>query len=880
MRRFIAAALLVSAAIAAGAQAPSALDVQTPEQFFGFRMGADRQLAGWPEIRKYFETIAAASDRVELITAGVTTDGNEMIGAIISAPENIARLDQIRTDNLLLADPRITSDAEARAIASRNPVVIAIGASIHATEIGATQAVNELLHQLATSSDPAIHQVLRDVVLILLPSLNPDGHILTVDWYRKWLGTEFEGAPMPWLYHRYVGHDINRDAFMMNMAENRTIADLFYGRWHPQVFLAMHQMGSRGPRFFVPPNYDPIDPNYDPLIWRTAGLLGHAMALALEEDGRRGVVSNALYDYYWPGYEDSAPLGHNTVCVLTEVAGVRVATPIHVLPSELEGSSRGLPEYRAQINFPNPWPGGDWRLRDIVEYDLSAVRGLLSASARYREELLLNFHRMGSNAVEAGKRGGPFAFAIPPDQFDVHATKKLEQLLLDGAVEIDRAVEPFRVGGKSYPAGTDLILMAQPFRAYAKTLLEKQIYPVQRRAANAPPERPYDVAGWTLPLQMGVTVDRVDEPFPAPRTERLKEAAVRRAAVQGDRKATAYVIDGRGVGASLAINRLQAAGADIAWTTAPLRAGNRSYEPGSLVVNGGSALRSAVDAVASQLGLRADAIAMRLASPTTRRIGRVRVGLYKPWVENIDEGWTRWLLEQYEFPFETLTDRDIRAGNLRARVDVIILTDQSSPRLINGHAPGTMPAEYTGGIGNEGSVAIKRFVDEGGTLIALDSSSEFVINLLAIPVRDTLRDVTPDQFFCPGSLLRLTLEPGDALSYGVPASTAAFFAFGSGFELVTAGRPATDSAAVPASARIVGVYGRQDVLLSGWLEGEPAIAGKGAVVEASVGAGRAILFGFRVQHRAQSMGTFRLLFNAIHSASTLPPTPQRRRSTP
>jgi hypothetical protein len=851
------------------AQSPATLALQSPEAFFGFRMGADRELAGWPEIRKYFETIAAESDRVALVDAGPTTDGNRMLAAVVSAPENIARLEEIRTSNLRLADPRTTTLEDARALAARNPAVVAIGASIHSTEIGATQAANELLHHLATSASPDVQDVLRNVVLVLLPSLNPDGHMLTVDWYRKWLGTPFEGTSMPWLYHRYVGHDINRDAFMMNMAENRTLADFFYRRWHPQVFLTMHQMGPRGPRFFVPPNYDPIDLNYDPLIWRTAGLLGHAMALALEEDGRSGVVSNALYDYYWPGYEDSAPLGHNTVCVLTEVASVRVATPITVEAADLVGSPRGLPEYRAQINFPNPWPGGDWRLRDIVDYDLSAVRGLLTAAARYREELLLNFHRMGRTAVETGRRGGPFAFIIPPDQFDPHAANKLRQLLLDGAVEIQRAIEPFRVADAVYPAGTDLVLMAQPFRAYAKTLLERQVYPVRMRAPNTVPDRPYDVAGWTLPLQTGVKVDRIEQTFEPPALERLHRSTIAAARVWGDAKARAYIVDGRGAGASIAVNRLLADGLSVAWTTEPLEVNGYSFAAGSIVVSGNRApLRKSVEAIAATLGLRADAVSDRVVANRTRTLGRVRVGLYKPWVANIDEGWTRWLLEQYEFPFETLTDQDIRKGALRARVDVIVLPDDSPQRILNGHAAGTMPPEYTGGIGPDGEEAIKQFVHAGGTLITLDSSSAFAIALLDLPVRDVVRGIPADQFFCPGSLLRMTLDSADPLTYGLPSEAAAFFAFGSGFE------ETSPAASIPAR------YGREDVLLSGWLEGEKAIAGQGAIVEAAVGEGRAVLFGFRVQHRGQALGTLRLLFNAIHTASALPLSAQRRRATP
>ncbi len=850
----------LSLAQAAATQAPSA--VAAPETFFGFRMGADRQLAAWPEIQKYFETVAAASDRVELVDAGPTTDGHRLLGAVISAPENLTRLEAIKAINKQLADPRSIGQDQAFKLTETQPVIVAIGASIHASEIGATQAANELLHTLATARDPDTMRLLREVVLILFPSLNPDGHVLMVDWYKRWKGTEFEGAPMPWLYHRYVGHDINRDAFMMNMAENRSLARFFYREWHPQVFLTMHQMGPRGPRFFVPPNYDPIDPNYDPLIWRTAGLLGHSMALAMEEDGRAGVVQNALYDYYWPGYEDSAPLGHNTVCVLTEVASVRVATPIRVATEELQGSPRGLPEYRAQVNFPNPWPGGEWKLRDIVDYDLSAVRGLLAGASKYRAEILRNFYRMGSRAVDAGRTSGPFAFIMPANQFDASAAHTLRQLLLDGGVEMQRSLESFRVAETVYPPGSDLIMMAQPFRAYVKTLLEKQEYPVRRLAPNQPPERPYDVAGWTLPWQMGVELDRIEQTFQPPPTVKLEQSTITPERVWGDRRPTYFVIDGRGTGASIALNRLLAANATVSWSSTPLELEGFTYAPGAIVVRDSEPVRRVVERLAIDLGLRVTGERGSLPDRLVP-VARPRVGLYKSWVENIDEGWTRWLLERYEFPYENLSDQDLRHGSLKSRVDVIIVPDQSSDRLLNGHATGTMPREYIGGIGTEGTAALKQFVEAGGTLITLDSASELAVSTFGLPVKDVVRGLPPEQFFCPGSLLRLELDPLSPLTYGVPSETAGFFAFGGAYEVVGA----ASSNGSQSGPRVIGRYAQKDVLMSGWLEGAPLIAGKGAMIEARIGPGRVILFGIRPQHRAQAHATFRLLFNAIHTTT-------------
>src|SRR5919201_1277422 len=554
--RFARRVVLVSAIVAAIAGGTAVAQVPPPEQFFGFRMGTDRELASAESIEKYFELAASKSDRVRIIDIGPTTEGHRTIAAIVTAPENIKNLNQIRAANERLADPRALAAEEARRLAATHKVVLAIGCSIHAAEIGATQAANELLYSLATATDPQTMAVLQNVVLILIPSLNPDGHRLVVDWYNKQKGTPFDGGPMPWLYHKYVGHDINRDGFMMNMIENRNLSRFFYTQWHPQVFLTMHQMGSNGPRFFAPPNYDPIDPNYDPIIWREAGLLGSAMTLELEHDRRTGVLSNGMYDYFWPGYEDSVPLGHNTVCLLTEVASARVATPLTVPANELRAGQKGLPEYKPQINFPDPWPGGSWKLRDIVEYDLSAVHGLLRAVSAYRQELVQNFYEMGVRAIDAGRRGGPFAFLIPAEQHDPSAAAKLEQLLLDGGIEIHRALEPFRADGNPYPAGTDIILLSQPYRAYVKTLLEHQEYPARRVAPGGPPERPYDVAGWTLPAQMGVDVRAMERSFEPPAMSRLKTATVTPARVWGERKPSFYIVDARGNGGADAAKRL------------------------------------------------------------------------------------------------------------------------------------------------------------------------------------------------------------------------------------------------------------------------------------------------------------------------------------
>ncbi|MFN8059192.1 MAG: M14 metallopeptidase family protein [Vicinamibacterales bacterium] len=864
-----APARTVAEPVGTAAQADASA-IPSPFVHFGFHMGEDGQLAGWQAIQAYFARVDALSDRVRVVDIGPSTEGRRMIAALVSAPENMSRLADIQAANRRLADPRTLNDDEVSALVDTHKAVLAIGCSIHASEIGATQTANELLYELATSTDPRTTAVLRDVIIVLIPSLNPDGHDLVVDWYNRNRGTAFEGAPMPWLYHKYAGHDINRDAFMLNLQENRNIARFFYGEWHPQVFLAMHQMGSKGPRAFVPPNYDPIDANYDPMIWRTAGLLGSAMALEMERDSRAGVVSNALFDYYWPGYEDSAPLGHNTVCLLTELASAAVASPVTVQATELTGSPLGLSEYRPQINFPNPWPGGIWRLRDIVDYEMSALHGLMTGVARYRADIVRNFYAMGRRAIDRGERGRPFAWIVPPEQPDSTAAAALVNLLADAKVEVRRSLEPFSVGAQSYPAGTVVIPMAQPFRAYAKTLLESQSYPARRLVPGAPPERPYDVTGWSLPLQMNVRVDAIAEPFEIPPSSRVDRAELTGEFLLGERRPGYYLVEARGTTGTLVINRLLDARVPVAWSRAPVSVGGQSYAAGSLVVKSSGDARKALESIAQSLGVRVVGVK---GSPQadTQPLFRARVGLYKPWLANIDEGWTRLLLERFNFPYESITPREMASGDLRTRFDVIVLPDEDADRLDAGLTGTTVPPEYTGGLG-QSRAALDAFVQQGGTIVALDSACQWLIDAFALPVVNVARGGTDaDRIYAPGSIVRIETMADEPLTFGLPAALGGFFASSMAFDAASGGTNETPALAVRPVAR----YAASDVLMSGWLEGGARLSGKAAALDVTLGRGRLVLLGFRVQHRAQAYGTFRFLFNALYSQQP-PPRPPRR----
>jgi hypothetical protein len=545
----LAAALgAVLQATPAGAQ-PAAGAVPEPSQLLGLAVGADRTLADWPQITRYFAALAAASPRVRVDTLGPTTQNRPMILATITSPENMRRLDAIRRDQARLADPRGLSAADEARLVAEQPAVVMISCNIHANEIGSSQMAMELAHRLATND--TLQRALERVVVLLVPSMNPDGQQMITDWYKRGLGTPLEGGPLPYLYHHYVGHDNNRDWYMVTQKETRLVTDVLYRRWFPEVFYDVHQQGNEGMRLTLSPYVDPIDPNIDPLIVRAINHVGAEMALALEARGKSGVGDGATYDLWWHGGARSTPYRHNMVGLLSEAASVRIATPITQSLADLKGHPRGLPKYERRVNYPNPWPGGTWRLRDIIDYELIASETLVRMLAEQRADYVRNFVRLGRKSVRQGEAGGPFAYVIPAGQRDAHAVQRLVEVLRAGAVEVSRATAPFAAGGRRYAAGSYVVPMAQPYRAHAKDLLEPQRFPKQEQYPGGPEVPPYDVAGWTLPYQLGVQADAVDSAFvvsAAPRAATETAAAGRRTRRGGDRERR---VDGVGPHAEL-----------------------------------------------------------------------------------------------------------------------------------------------------------------------------------------------------------------------------------------------------------------------------------------------------------------------------------------
>jgi hypothetical protein len=684
---------------------------------------------------------------------------------------------------------------------------------------------------------------------------------MVVDWYNKNLGTPWEHSFMPELYHKYTGHDNNRDAFMNTQVESRLINRLTYKEWFPHVFFDEHQMGSLGPRIFVPPFKNPINPNVDPVVWQLNGLFGYHMGTALNAKGYAGVISDTMYTSWWQGGFLMQAWWHNMAGLLTELASSSMASPIEQERAAAGGASgpeltreqmanrdprKPLPPPRdvtPRNTYPRPWMGGRWTLRDVIDYELTATWAALDAAASNRAMLVRAVWEMNRRAIETGA-ASPYAWIIPAAQHDPPVAARLVQILDELGVEVHRATAPFESAGKKYPAGSWVVLMAQPYRAFAKDLLEKQVYPVQRAAPNAEPERPYDVTGWTLPFQMGVEAVEAEKKFAAS-LERVSSIPVPPGRYEDAPGASGYLMTARTNNTSVALNRLLKAGREVAW--APR---------GGVFIPRQGDVASELKQWSHTLGVDVTGVA---AAPTgLRRLRRPRLGLYRAWMPLMDEGWTRWLLEHYEFPYTSISPSDVKAGKLNDRFDAIILPGHTKAAMIKGVDHEWIRPEHRGGMGQEGVQALEDFVRSGGVLIALAESSLLPVEEFPLPLKNALKDLRPGQFSCPGSILRVFVDNTAPVAWGMPEEASAVFYNDVAFE------PA--AALGDVSVRTIARYPSSELLKSGWIEGESFLADRIAAAEVRMGKGRAILYGFSVQMRAQPHGTFKLLFNAIHLA--------------
>jgi len=798
--------------------------VPSPATFLGRPVGTDFQLADWTQVSDYYRRLAETSPRVILRSAGQTTEGRDFLYAIISDEDNLARLDEIQANSKIIADPRGVPAGRRRQAIRDGKVILFVTPTMHASETAATEMGMQFAWSLATSDEEAWRNARKKCVVVITPSLNPDGVDVVVDWYRQHVGTPLEGTELPRLYQLYTGHDNNRDWFMLTQAETRHLTRLLYREWFPQFLWDVHQQGNTTERFFVPPYRDPLNPNLDPGIVAGINLIGSRAVMDMTREGFTGIASGVSYDNWWNGGNRSVPARHNVIGILTEAASVKIASPIFQTQASLN-DPLGTGKYQPSNQFVRPWPGGWWRLRDIIDYELAFGRSFLGSISREPQHWLRNAMEAAQRNIDAADASGPRGWLIPTDVQDVGATRRLLDVLIASGVEIHRATEAFRSDGRDYPAGTIVIRRDQPYGGYVKDLFELQSFPQG--------VKPYDVTGWTLPLLLGVRRIEVRAPWEVT-TERVEEPSQAISAFLGDpRLADADALPGT----------LSLADSD-SWTKLVKRLGD------------GESLRMLTSPPHAGLVVPKPETETPLGIDLS---GLPRIGLYSPWSSSMDEGWMRWVLEHFEIPFTTVRNESIRAGDLNSVYDVLVIPSLTARSIDRGRPAETSPWELAGGLDPEGAIEIQRFVRRGGRLVVMDNSATWAINLLRLPVTDVTRGAK--DLSCPGSVLRGVVV-SDRLTAGLPDELALFFSSSSAFRVMTkTERDAAGAEEIPVKTLLS--YAPNRLLLSGFLEGEQALAGQAAWMQLPYGEGQVHLFGFRPHYRAWSQATFHLLFRAM-----------------
>jgi hypothetical protein len=836
--------------------------VTSPEEFFGFRLGDDRKLARWDRIVDYFWRLDEESDRIKVVELGKTTMGNPFIMAFISSEENLANLEKYREMSWKIGHPKGLEEDEAEEIISQGKTVVAMTMSIHASEIGGTQLSSELAHDLVTGEDPLTESIRENVVFILFPSANPDGNVMVVDWYDKQLGTEYEGIGLPWLYHKYVGHDNNRDALTLTQVETQMVNRVILREWFPQAYIDHHQMGSTGARFFIPPNADPLNEVVDPMVWIEQRHYGSQMLWRMESAGIHGVESAASYPAdFMPGWSLVFPWFG--ICgMFTESASAKLATPTYVHYHQLGPGSRGRPEYRSSTNFQHPWKGGWWHLRDILDGQKVSSMALLEVAAIHRVDILRNMHAKAVRAMERGASEPPYAYIVPQNQHDQVTALKLLRTLEEMGVEIYRAKGPVTVGGVTYPAGSRVIPLSQTARSFLISLLGRTFYrdSVWVRNREGTPMMNYDFATMTMAEFKGVEVVEIEE-RPEGDLKRLMSIELPEGGVEGS-GGKGFLLDPRLNDGFKAVNLLLKDSVKVYRAIEEVD----GLPVGAFYVPGGRGVERKVEGMAAKAH-----VSFRVVDTDDferRELKRLRIAMYQRyWGGNMDEGWSRWLMEQYGFEYTTVRDEDVKAG-LKDRFDVLILPSDA-PALITGEkieeyyekryqgrmAPPKYPPEYRSGIGEEGIEKIKEFVEAGGTLLTLNQATEFATENIKVPVINVVKDAKPEEFHCPGSTLHVNIDRSHPLAYGMPDRGLIVLRG----KIALAVKPGMENE----DYTVVVSYPEERLMRSGWLIGEEKLARKAAMIEAKMGEGRVILYGFAPQARALTDATFKLFFNAL-----------------
>lgn len=881
-----------SAPAAIVAQPAPARALTTPLEAFGHEVGADYRLITYTQFERYLHALAGQSDRMKLLEIGKSSEGRTQYLSVVSSPQNLANIDRYQEIARRLAKAEGVSEEEARALAAEGKAVVWIDGGLHSTETVPPQALIAALYEWLTAEDAEARRILDDVVILFAP-LNPDGWELVSTWYmRNEDPLKREYASIPRLYQKYVGHDNNRDYYLSAMAETTNVNRQFFREWFPQIIYNHHQTAPAGTVVFMPPFRDPFNYNYDPLVMSTLSEVGAAMHSRLIEEGKPGSTmrSGANYSTWNNGMERSVTYFHNAVGLLTEITGHPTPSQISLIPDNQ------LP----RNDLPMPVAPQTWRFAQSIEYSQSINRAVLNYASRNKDRVLFNIWRMGQNAIDKGNadtwrvtpsaidalnaaagenarrvdpalyesvlrdpaRRDPRGYVIPADQADLPTAVAFLNSLIKTGVDVERATRAFTIGGKTYPAGSYVVKTAQAYRPHVLDMFEPQDHPHDLQYPGGPPKLPYDATGYTLAMQMGVQFDRILDGFDAPLERVADVMAPPPGRIEGNGRA-GWLIDHAPINGYVLTNRLLAAGAPVFWQEGETRVGRQTLAPGALWIPADDKARSIVEAAVRELGLNAHAVAR---NPGGERIALkpVRVGLVDRYGGSMASGWTQWMLEQFEYPFEIIYPQRLDAGDLNKDFDVLVFASDMIPADLSAAAqrdqptPDSIPSEYRGWLGNitaEKTVPqIDAFARAGGSVVTIGSAHRLAAAMGA-PVQDVLtvadgKPVASTEFFIPGAVMQTEVDNSRPLTFGAPSRMNVFFNRNAGF------RRAGEGASMVR-------YPQKVEVSSGWAIGAEKLSGADAVLDLEHGQGRVIVLGPDVVNRAQARASSRLLFNAL-----------------
>ncbi len=921
----------------ARAQAPPATPVTTPKVAFGFNIGDDYCLANYQQLKGYWERLQRESDRIQLVNIGTTAEGRPQLAAIVTAPANHRERNRYQRIARRLALASGVDQAEARKLAAEGKAIVWIDAGIHATETLCPQAMIETVYQFVAGTDDETLRILDDVIILFVHA-NPDGHDLVADWYMREEDPKKRSlAGLPRLYQKYIGHDNNRDFYANTQAETKNLNRFMYREWFPQVMYNHHQTGPAGTVLFCPPFRDPFNYFCDPMVVNGIDAVGAAMIERFLAEGKPGATirSGAPYSTWFNGGLRTTTSFHNIIGLLTETIGS--PSPIQIPLVAAKQLPKG--DYLAPI------APQEWHFRQSVDYSVTANRAVLDYASRHREPLLYNIWLMGHNAIERGNRdswtitpkvveaaqGGPAAAAeasgrggrggpagggrtarrgrggaaeferlfhdparrdprgyiLPADQPDFLTATKFINTLLGTGVQVQRATADFSVAGKTYPKDSYVVKTAQAFRAHVLDMFEPQDHPNDFAYPGGPPVRPYDSAGYTPAFQMAVKFDRVLDGFDGPFAE-ITDLVVPPppARVVEAENAVGFFLSPQINDSFRAVNRLQKAGEEVLRLQAPASVGGVSQPAGSFYVRRGPATLPLLEQIAAEIGTPFRG-SVAVPGPEAIALKTPRVGLWDRYGGSMPSGWTRWLLEQFEFPFQLVYAPELDKGGLNDKFDVLILVDgayQIRGGADGGRAgggSGDQPDEARAAPANErpgtdpyrnqrGSLTsattvpqLKKFLEDGGTVLAIGSSTRLGRDL-GLPVANHLvegegndreRPLPSEKFYVPSSVLRMRVDPSQPLAWGLGEEVDVMFSTSPTFRLL--------DGAEAAGIRRVGWFDTKAPLRSGWAWGQEHLEGGIAIIDARVGKGRLALFGPQVLFRGQPHGTFKFVFNGI-----------------